>query len=145
MPTIATGPWITDWCGLYGQWFAEITPSYHFTQDGYKPSRFSDERLRGIKQLERQNKTHLRQLRLWESVLRQTYLTTVVKAESPQQSLFGDEVAKPNKVIEPYTLIEFGELLQFSVDWGIPEGAWLPPGHVDESDDDSLQGRLFDT
>lgn len=128
-----------------GQWFAEITPSYHFTHDGYRPSRFFEERLRGIKQLERQNKTHLRQLRLWESVLRQTYLATGSEPDSPQQTLFGDEAAEPNNVIDPYTLIEFGELLQFSVDWGIPEGAWLPAGHVDESDDDSLQGRLFDS
>ncbi len=125
------------------QWYIEITPSYHFTQDGHKLSRFFEERLKGIKQLERQNKVHLRQVRLWEEVLRQTHLNS--SPASPQQlSLFDDNELDAEESVEPYPYINFGPLVQFNVDWGIPESAWLPPGHEDEEPDgDPLQGRLF--
>lgn len=127
------------------QWFVEITPSYHFTQDGFKLSKFYEQRLKGIKQLERQNKVHLRQVRLWESVLQQIYQTVPQShSELQQKSFFGDEEKAVEEVIEPYPHLTFGELFQFTVDWGIPEAAWLPPGGEAESDDDSLQGRLFE-
>lgn len=126
------------------QWYVEVTPSYHFTQDGYKLSRFFEERLRGIKQIERQNKVHLRQVRLWEEVLRQTHL--IPRPALPRQlSLFGESDADTEEPVEPYPHLTFGPLEQFDVDWGVPESAWLPPGHEDEGPDgDSLQGRLFE-
>ncbi len=129
-------------------WYLEITPTYHFTQDGFKLSRYFEERLTGIKQLERQNKTHLRQLRLWESVLRQNYPEMQpCPVGTRQQSLFGETEERPAPdVIEPYPHLSFGELVRFDVDWGIPEAAWLPVSHSEEeSDDDSPQGWLFET
>lgn len=127
------------------QWFIEITPSYHFTQDGSKPSRFFEERLKGIKQLERQNKVHLRQVRLWTEVLRQEHISSEPKPVS-QRSLFADfDGATQAPPVVPYTVVSFGELERFEVDWGLPESAWLPPGAEENEDhDDPAQRRLFE-
>ena len=35
------------------QWYLEITPTYHFTRDGYEPDRFAAEHRSGIKRIER--------------------------------------------------------------------------------------------
>ncbi len=106
------------------RWYLEITPSYHFTQDGFRLSRFFEKRLKGIKQLERQNKVHLRQVRLWESVLRQGYQTAPLSHSEPQQkSLFGEDEEPVDEVIEPYPFLTFGELVQFTVERGIPEAS----------------------
>jgi hypothetical protein len=127
------------------QWYAEITPTYRFTQDGFRLSRFFEQRLKGIKQLERQNKTHLRQVQLWEAVLRQTQLSSGTQRPQ-QQSLFGDdECSVTEDPITPYSLLTFGQLISFEVDWGIPESTWLPPGAGETDDEtDSAQRRLFD-
>jgi hypothetical protein len=132
-----------DFVRFDGQWFLQITPTYHFTQDGWKLSRYFDERLSGIKQLERQNKTHLRQLRMWEEVLRQTHIS--VGPEKPKQrSLFEEEIASfppPS----PYTLLSFDPLVAFDVDWNVPESAWLPqPTDDSDADDAPRQRRLFE-
>jgi hypothetical protein len=124
-------------------WYLEITPSYHFTSDGTRLSKHYEQRLTGIKQLERQNKTPLRQLRLWESVLLQAYQSGMKRPTAFQKSLFGGDEAAAEEPIEPYPLIEFGELVTFDVPWGIPETAWLPPGEANEYDDDYQPG-LFD-
>ena len=47
---------------LDGQWYLEITPTYHFTSDGYTENKFRAERLQGIKRLDR-NPAVLGQLR----------------------------------------------------------------------------------
>lgn len=126
------------------QWYVEITPSYHFTQDGWKLSRFFEERLTGIKQLERQNKVHQRQVRLWAEVFRQDHLSSSSQTPS-QHSLFPDLEAVAAPAVVPYTLVTFGSLLDFEVDWGIPESAWLPPGaDVIGEEEDPAQGRLFE-
>jgi len=125
------------------KWYVEITPTYHFTQDGWKLSRYFDERLTGIKQLERQNKTHLRQVRLWEEVLCQTHL--VPSPPKPRQrSLFDDKV-ESEAPITPYSLLSFDPLVSFEVDWGVPESAWLPqPSGEEDQDGTSDQRSLFD-
>jgi len=124
------------------QWYVEITPSYHFTSDGWKLSRFFEERLRGIKKIERQNKVHLRQVRLWEEVLTQRHIAPP-RPIPKQKSFFGDELeAEP--VIEPYDLISFDSLLCFTVDNAVPEKAWLPAQPDDTASDESSQMGLFD-
>ena len=50
------------------EWFLEVTPTYHFTWDGYKLSRFADEYLKGIKRIER-NAAVIGQLLMWVSCL----------------------------------------------------------------------------
>jgi len=125
------------------QWYVEITPTYRFTHDGWKQSRYAEERLRGIKQLERQNKTHLRQVRLWEEVLRQTHLISPVS--KPQQRSLFDDGPDPDPPVSPYLLLTFDPLMSFNVDWSVPESVWLPqPPDVEDHDDASGQRSLFD-
>ena len=125
------------------RWYVEITPSYHFTSDGWTLSRYFEERLKGIKQIERQNKVHLRQVRLWEEVLTQRHIASAMRVPR-QKSLFGDD-PEPEPVIEPYNMIGFEPLLCFTVDDAVPEKAWLPAQPDDSVDDDSSQLELFDS
>jgi hypothetical protein len=123
------------------QWYLEITPTYRFTQDGWKESRYSAERLRGIKQLERQNKTHLRQVRLWEEVLRQTHLLRVAP-EPKQRSMFEGE-PEAEALMKAYTLVSFGPLVSFEIDSSVPESAWLARA-TEEDDDAPGQKKMFE-
>lgn len=126
-------------------WYIEITPSYYFTQDGFRLSRFYEERLSQIKQIERQNHGHLRQVKLWEEVLLQVHLRTKFR-RTKQKSLFlGDAQAIEPQPHQLYEYIKFGALLDFEVDWAVPESAWLfgvEPDAEEEGDPD--QRRLFD-
>lgn len=133
---------------LDGEWFAEITPSYHFTQNGYTLSRYFEERLSGIKMIERQNKVHLRQVRLWAEVLQQVHVGKAVEPGTTQRSLFDElEEKKPEALIAPYSHLTFGSLVEFQVDCSVPEIAWLPteaPEPLTECPQDSSSGGLFE-
>jgi hypothetical protein len=120
-----------------GQWYAEVTPSYHFTMDGYAESRFSEQRLSKIKMIERQNKTHLRQVRLWAEVLQQVHVGKPPEAKPPSLPFFDDEAAIPEPVIEPYPHLAFGSVVGFEVDYSIPELAWLPSEDAPELVEDN--------
>ncbi|NLF68871.1 MAG: DUF4365 domain-containing protein [Candidatus Anammoximicrobium sp.] len=128
------------------QWYVEITPTYHFTHNGSVLSRYFEERLSGIKILERQNKVHLRQLRLWAEVLQQTHLRPPSGPRMVQRALF-DELAPPPPapVIEPYPHVTFGPPIEFETEVGLPETAWLPAEERSEADEDENQAqrRLF--
>jgi hypothetical protein len=92
----------------YGDtWFLEVTPTYHFTWDGYKMSRFADEFLKKIKMMER-NAAVIGQLLMWASYLTRKDLCT-----------------------PPYPFLELGELQTFELDQGINDKAWLP--HEEDS------------
>ena len=54
---------------LGGQWYLEITPTYRFTYNGKDLDRYHEDRLSGIKRLER-NRSVLSQLLIWQAVLR---------------------------------------------------------------------------
>ncbi|MFL5659364.1 MAG: DUF4365 domain-containing protein, partial [Ktedonobacteraceae bacterium] len=83
-------------------WYLEITPTYCFTSDGYFPSKFADDALKGIKRLER-NPAVLGQLVMWANYLN-----------------------KPADLFTPkYPFLEFGQLQSFHLDIGIDEKAWL--------------------
>ena len=125
------------------RWYVEINPTYRFTQDGWKRSKFAEQRLRGIKQQERQNKTHLRQVRLWEEVLRQTHLWQAA-SQVKQRELF-DEGPELEAPATPYPLLTFDPLMSFNVDWNVPESVWLPqPSESEEDDVVTGQRSLFD-
>lgn len=87
---------------LDGDWYLEITPTYHFTCDGRNEDRFHEERLKGIKRLDR-NPAVLGQLLLWADTLKQ-----------PIQSLFAQE----------YPFLSFDNLVTFELDAGIPDDVW---------------------
>jgi hypothetical protein len=88
-----------------GQWFLEVTPTYHYTADGLRQDRWSAERLAGIKKLER-NPAILHQVLFWAKYLR-----------GPRMgSLFGKDC----------DLLRFGELVCLGADSGVPDADWLP-------------------
>ncbi|QDU10091.1 DUF4365 domain-containing protein [Gimesia aquarii] len=123
---------------IESKWYLELTPSYYFTHDGFKLSKYYEERLSGIKLLERQNKTHLSHLIMWSKILQQSYLSS-----AKQQSLqFEDDPTEDT--IKPYSFLQFGPLVTFEVDFGISDSSWLPLPAKDNEEVNSRQKRLFD-
>ncbi|MFI9412856.1 DUF4365 domain-containing protein [Nocardia gamkensis] len=101
---------------LDGQWYCALTPTYHYTRDGYRDSMFLSEQLAGIKRLDK-NLAVLGATRMWA-----TYL-------------HGEE-----GVLDPReTILEYGELLDFTADRAIDDNTWLAdprktgPGDADAS------------
>ncbi|HXN74374.1 MAG TPA: hypothetical protein VN861_17640 [Candidatus Acidoferrales bacterium] len=94
------------------RWYLEITPTYRFTRNGKDLDRFHEDRLSGIKRIER-NRSVLSQLLLWQAVLRAPW----TRADRPR-------------------LLEFAPLVSFRFASGIDEGSLtaldappvLPPG-----------------
>ncbi len=84
------------------KWYLEITPTYYFTTNGYSPSGYADEALKGIKLLER-NQAVLGQLVMWASYLNQS----------------------PDLFTSKYPFLEFGQLQSVHLDVGIDDTAWL--------------------
>jgi hypothetical protein len=87
---------------LANEWYLEITPSYVFTTDGHRPSRYEAELLQGIKLLEH-NDTLLSQVHLWTDVLTR-----------PADLVHSD-----------YPFLKFAELMSFSLPYGINDNEWL--------------------
>jgi hypothetical protein len=102
-----------------GRWYLEITPTYRFTSDGFRRSRYEAERLKKIKGFEH-NDTVRRHVLMWTQYLR------------------GDE----SLLADRYAFLRFGELLSFVLDVGINDDQWLA---FDEqpSDDEDDERRLF--
>jgi hypothetical protein len=80
----------------------EITPTYYFTTNGYSPSGYADDALKGIKQLER-NQAVLGQVVMWASYLNKP----------------------PDLFTSKYPFLEFGQLQSVRLDVGIDDTAWL--------------------
>jgi hypothetical protein len=104
----------------YGSaWYLEITPTYYFTRDGHRLSRYHEERLSGIKRLER-NPNVLDQVLFWKA-----YLTK-------PPSLFAAE----------YPFLKFVELQEFRLEAGINDEVWL--GHEEEKVAEEIRSSLID-
>jgi hypothetical protein len=95
---------------LEGVWQLEVTPTYRFTRDGRKPDRFGEERLKGIKRLER-NRAVLGQLLTWIDIL------------TPSAGLFNE--AYPHLYFEPPT--------NMALDVGINDDGWFAGEEPDEA------------
>lgn len=87
---------------LDGNWFLEITPTYHFSKNGFDDHPFRDELLKGIKRLER-NPAVVGQLLMWADLLKR-----------PLENLFSQE----------YSFLRFGELQEVQLGVSIPDNAW---------------------
>jgi hypothetical protein len=81
-------------------WFLQITPTYRFTKDGYRDSRFSAEALSGIKRLENNQAVH-GQVVMWAEFLQKVTL------------------------FSKYNLIKFDPLMQFTADSGFNDADWV--------------------
>ena len=85
-----------------GEWFCALTPTYHYTRDGYRDSLFLSEYLAGIKRLDR-NPAVYHQTRMWA-----TYL-------------HGED-----GVLDPRdTILTYGDLMTYTADRAINDAAWL--------------------
>jgi hypothetical protein len=101
-----------------GDWYLEITPSYVFTMDGYRASKYEGELLQGIKLLEH-NDAVLGQVHLWTDIL-----------------------TRPADLVhQDYPFLRFSELMSFELDHGINDKEWLSGEELDvaESGLDSLK------
>jgi len=105
-------------------WYLRVTPTYVFTSDGYKESRYAAERLSGIKQLER-NSAVLGQLLMWVECL--THAPTLYLTE--------------------YPFLGFARPDVFTLPVGLDDSQWLPAEDADKRpfvEEDIQQARLFD-
>ncbi len=91
------------------QWYLEITPTYHFTCDGYRDDPFGEERLSGIKRLER-NPAVLGHLLMWADIL-------------GKGGLFSNE----------YPFLNFGQLVSMDGDIGVPDDIWYNAEEAEEA------------
>lgn len=107
-----------------GFWYLQITPSYVFTMDGFRPSKYEADLLSGIKMIEH-NDAVLVQVHLWTDIL----------------------TRKADLVHQDYPFLRFSELLSFELPYGINDKEWLSHEELDvaESGLDSLfkLGPLF--
>ncbi len=85
--------WLDD------QWYLEITPTYRFTRNGKDLDRYHEQRLSGIKRIER-NRSVLSQLLLWQAVLRAPWTRS-----------------------DRSRLLEFGPLVTFRFSSGVDESS----------------------
>ena len=83
-------------------WFLEVTPTYEFTSDGYKPSRFAEDHLKGIKKLEN-NAALIGQFLMWRHFL----------TKSPEDML-----------TTAYPFLGFGQAGAHRVERGVPDELW---------------------
>jgi hypothetical protein len=84
-----------------GTWYLEITPTYHFTWDGFHLSDSYESLLKGIKKLER-NPAILGQVIMWAEYLSRDDLFTA-----------------------RYPFLSFDSLATFDIDAGVDDGTWL--------------------
>ena len=106
-----------------GQWLCALTPTYHYTRDGYHESRYASELLSGIKRLER-NAAVYHTTRMWAA-----YLHSRNGEPGTSEAILG-----------------YGSLLDYTADRGIDDAAWLAepgspqgatgPGDLDYDDQD---------
>jgi hypothetical protein len=102
-----------SWQFLYAdeQWYCALTPTYHYTRDGYRDSMFLSKYLAGIKRLEHNKAVYL-QTRMWA-----TYL-------------HGDDgVLNPRD-----TVLTYGRLATSDADRGIDDTAWLANPRTPDTD-----------
>jgi len=83
--------------------FLEVTPTWYYTFDGVHRYRYFEDRLSGMKRLEK-NAAILGQVIMWSELL------------SSEPELFEPQ----------YTFLKFGRLQTFVSDRGIRDGQWLP-------------------
>lgn len=91
-------------------WYLDITPTYYFTLDGSQPFSYYEDKLKGIKRLER-NQAVLGQVVMWARYLTQP----------------------PDLFTPRYPFLEFGDLQRFDILAGFDDDQWLR--HEDEEEE----------
>jgi nucleoside phosphorylase len=80
------------------KWYLEITPTYHYTHDGYRVCFFYEDLIRGIKRIEGSGAV-FRQVMFWARML-----------QDRKGSLLQPE---------PYPFLQFGQLVEFDFEYGV--------------------------
>ena len=108
---------------LCDEWHLEITPTFHYTSDGYKRYKYREERLQGIKRLER-NRAVLGHLHMWADYL----------------SSFQDWISVN------YPFLRFGQLATVDINTSIPDAEWSKAEKKETSkeEDSDNQLKLFE-
>lgn len=92
------------------EWFCELKPDYFFSSNGYRESPFADEKLAGIKRLDKQR-----------AVLGETELWAGILGGDPAED-------RLEITVEEYPrILTFGDLVQFPVEYGIQDQTWKAP------------------
>ncbi len=108
------------------EWNLVITPTYHFTTNGFIPHSYPDALLSGKKRLD--NNASLRgQLIMWHRLLS--------RGASVEKGLFDDDTGEP-------PVLGFGEPPVLRLPTTVPEDAWGKPKKTVEQDD-SQQAELW--
>lgn len=85
------------------QWFVEITPTYHFTRDGYKPDTWGGDRLKAIKECEN-NAAVMGQFVMWRYFL----------LNHGAEDLYASG----------YPYLSFAPINELCLDVGVPDDLW---------------------
>lgn len=113
---------------LGDEWFLIVTPTYHFTKDGFTPHPYAAPLLSGKKRLDKS--AALRgQVIMWHRLLTRDDR----QAERDAADLFGS-----SKV--PEARLQFGEPPSVHLEIRVPEDAW---GREKKQNDEALGGGLF--
>lgn len=103
------------------RWYFEITPTYHFTIDGYKKHFNHEEFITKIKRLEH-NQAIMGQVRMWGYYLTQ----------------------EPDAFSAKYPFLTFGNLVSLDANFGLNDAEWLPNEETDRiTSEDSEYKTLF--
>ena len=103
---------------LSNEWYLEISPTYHFTSDGYSKHKFRAELLQGIKRMDR-NPAVLAELLMWADYL-------------SQSTLFSAK----------YPLLRFGQLATVDINTSLPDGVWSKSEEKDTSAEEDPDNHL---
>jgi hypothetical protein len=100
-----------------GAWYLEITPTYYFTWNGYRLDRWYENRLKGIKRLEKH------------------------PAVFGQVFMWADHLSRPSDLFTPeYPFLKFDALQRFNIKVGIDDKAWL--SHESDEEAESTRSSL---
>jgi hypothetical protein len=105
---------------IAGVWYLEITPTYHYTWDGFRVSRYYEDLIKGIKRQERSGAV-FRLVMFWARVL-----------QDKRGEFFGEN---------SYPYLQFGNLKEFSFDYGINDDAWMKKEVVSGNENEIVLGQ----